>query len=179
MLNQEVWKDIKDYEGFYQVSNLGRVKSLPRNGTIKTSRILKQNIVCGYCQVTLQKQGNKSYKKVHRLVAEAFILNLENKREVNHIDGNKRNNVVKNLEWVTTSENQLHSCYVLKNNVRPVKQFTKSNKLIKEWNSIAEAGRKLRIHSSDIGSCCLGHRKTAGGYVWKYKENNRKVMVVC
>lgn len=164
----EVWLDIQDYEGFYQVSNLGRVKSLPRNGTTKNERILKSNNVGGYYQVCLQKKGIKSYKKVHRLVAETFIENPLNKKEVNHIDGNKHNNNLINLEWCSTSENQLHSCYKLGNNIKAVQQFSKDNKLIKSWSSIARAGRCLKIPNQNICDCCLGNRKTAGGYVWKY-----------
>lgn len=166
----EIWKDIKGYEGFYKISNLGNIKSLPRNGTIKYEKILKPNNVAGYYQVSLQKNGIVEHKKIHRLVAEAFIQNPKEKKEVNHIDGNKHNNSVDNLEWVTTSENQIHSKYVLGKGLRKVLQYSKDNNFIKEWRSIIEASKNLNIKSSNICDCCLKNRKTAGGYVWKYAK---------
>jgi len=112
----ELWKSIPGYEGIYEVSNLGRVRSLDRlrknpNGMAK----FKGRIITGnhggkhYFQVALHKDGRKQYYSVHRLVAEAFIPNPDNKPQVNHIDGNKQNNVYTNLEWATPSENILHS----------------------------------------------------------------------
>lgn len=113
---KEEWKDIKNYEGLYQVSNLGNVKSLERNksngkGSVKTKeKILTQDITnWGYYRVALYKDGIRKYYKVHRLVAEAFILNPNNKEQVNHIDGNKLNNNVNNLEWNTRIENMNHA----------------------------------------------------------------------
>lgn len=101
---KEIWKPIKDFEELYEVSNLGRVRSLRRNIIMK-SRIRDD----GYVACVLSNGGKVQGKLVHRLVAEAFIPNHENKPEVNHIDGNKQNNNVKNLQWVTPSENQKHS----------------------------------------------------------------------
>jgi len=167
----EIWRDIKNYEGIYEVSKLGRIKSISRNGTIKENRILKPNKVMGYSQIVLYKNNKREYKKIHRLVAETFIPNLENKREVNHKDGNKTNNCVDNLEWVTTSENQLHSYYELKNNIKSVIQLSLNNEIIKEWESIAKVEQELKISNADICKCCKGKRKTAGGYKWRYKEN--------
>ena len=113
---KEEWKDIKNYEGLYQVSNLGNVKSLERNksngkGLVKIDeKILTQNITnWGYCKVALYKNGARKYYKVHRLVAEAFIPNPNNKEQINHIDGNKLNNNVNNLEWNTRIENMNHA----------------------------------------------------------------------
>lgn len=169
---KEVWKDIEGYEGFYQVSNLGRIKSIPRNGTIKNSKILKQNVVGGYGQIALQKRGKIKYEKVHRLVAKMFISNQNNLPEVNHIDGNKLNNNVSNLEWVTTRDNQLHSVYVLGNNkFRIIEQYDKKGNFIKEWKQIVTASKELKINATSIVKCCRKKRKSAGGYVWKYKNN--------
>ena len=106
---EEIWKDIEGYEGLYQVSNLGKVKSLNYNKTGKEKELRFNNNGTGYIQVGLTK--NKEHKKflVHRLVAKTFIPNIDNKTFINHIDGNKKNNDVNNLEWCTKSENQLHA----------------------------------------------------------------------
>ena len=117
---KEEWRPVKGFEGLYEVSNLGRVRSLDRKYTISRERYhgginKKGKIITGYkgekhyCQVCLFREGKKSYAQIHRMVAEAFIPNPENKRQVNHKDGIKQNNVVTNLEWVTPSENILHS----------------------------------------------------------------------
>lgn len=115
---EEVWRGILGYEGMYQVSNLGNVKSLERyipcnrGMRLVTERILKQKVnKYGYSQVVMSKGNKMVLKNVHRLVAEAFIPNTENKEQVNHIDGCKHNNVVSNLEWVTRSENSQHAIH--------------------------------------------------------------------
>ena len=117
MIQDEVWKDIEGYEGLYQVSTCGNIKSLakPRkNGNgrcyIQKEKLLKQSFTStGYKKVELYKDGKRKSFKVHRLVAIAFISNPDNKPEVNHIDGNKINNNIDNLEWVTSSENTIHA----------------------------------------------------------------------
>lgn len=106
----EIWRDVVGYEGLYQVSNIGRVKSLPRNGTIKEERILKPRITKnGYLYVHLRNGSISKYVKVHKMVAVAFIPNPENKPQINHINGIKTDNRVDNLEWNTASENMLHA----------------------------------------------------------------------
>lgn len=104
----EIWKDIKDYEGLYQISSWGRVKSLPRNTT--NGKILKQSFSSnGYLTINLCKNGKYNSSCVHILVGTHFIDNPENKPCINHLDGIKRNNYYRNLEWVTYSENMIHA----------------------------------------------------------------------
>jgi len=108
LIVNETWKDIKDYKNLYMVSNNGSIKSLKRNTAHE--RILKpRKDRGGYLYVGLLKNGKTKYCKIHRLVAEAFIPNPENKYSVNHIDGNKTNNKVENLEWATRSEQMIHA----------------------------------------------------------------------
>ena len=113
MLNKEEWKDIPNYEGLYQISNYGIVKSLSkhkRNNSISQEMLLKNHINdSGYCVVELHKNKSRKVFRVHRLVAELFITNEQQKPCVNHIDGNKLNNCVDNLEWVTYKENMIHA----------------------------------------------------------------------
>lgn len=167
----EEWKPIKDFEGFYEVSNFGRVISLPRNGTISSKRILKHKIdKDGYHQVTLRKNGTKKYVKVHRLVGETFIENRDNKQQINHLDGNKNNNVVSNLEWCTPQENSLHSVRCLKN-VNTT--FYKPKKIVcvetgEVFNSINDAGRKYRVSPQCIRKCAKGEYNTIKGKHWKF-----------
>lgn len=120
---KEEWRNIPEYEGLYAISNLGRVKSLARivkrkDGTRQKyeTRILRHHISNkGYHQVELRKNSRSKYPLIHRLVAEVFIENPDNKPQVNHIDGNKGNNRIDNLEWVTSSENAIHA---FKNHLR-------------------------------------------------------------
>lgn len=197
-MNKEIWKDIEGYEELYQISNFGNVKSLPkkvrytnRYGSIcyrlTNERILKPVINCwGYCSVTLFKNKTRNSQRVHRLVAYAFIDNPLNKPEVNHIDGNKQNNCVENLEWCTSHENGIHawkiglfnsscreSCRenlkkaVEKSKIK-VNQFDLNGNFIQTWNSAKDVERKLKINSSHITHCCKKQRKTAGGFKWSY-----------
>ena len=116
----EIWKDIEGYEGLYQVSNLGRVKFLERRVASgnSASRVIREHIVTpslkrGYHRIRLCKEGSKCFFFVHRLVADAFIPNIENKPTINHKDGIRNNNVVSNLEWATFHEQIVHSYNVL------------------------------------------------------------------
>ena len=169
----EEWKDIKGYEGLYQVSNLGRVKSLK----FGKERILKTGVDrYGYISVNLYKNNKRKLCKVHRLVAEAFIPNLENKPEVNHLDEDKTNNMVSNLEWCTRNENVNHGTRN-KRISKKLKVISKGTKIKAidiangEWNeycSIRECARQLGLAGSSINMCLKGKRRHVGGYVFKY-----------
>ena len=171
---KEIWKDIQDYEGLYKVSNLGRIKSLPRNGTINQDRILKQTKDNnGYLIVGLHKNNTVKKTSVHRIVAKAFIKNVENYDVINHKDGNKQNNRVDNLEWCTQKYNVKEAIRLglqVPHNKKKVLQFNKNEEFIKEYESICEAERITKIYQANISRCCMKQRKTAGGFVWRYKE---------
>ena len=179
----EIWKDIKGYEGLYQVSNMGRVKSLERTVSGKNGRkfpikelILKpQTNDCGYLRVYLCNSRGKKKFSVHRLVCEAFHENPENKPCVNHIDEDKTNNTASNLEWCTHKENNNQGtrlARIAKTQSKPVGQYTTNGKLIKVWQSASEAQRQLGFAQSYISAVARGKYKTAYGYVWKYKKDS-------
>lgn len=165
---KEEWRDIIGYEGLYQVSNLGRVKN-------KHDKILKQQIRKGYCEVGLYKNNSKQPKlyKVHRLVAESFILNPNNLPCVNHKDENKKNNKIFNLEWCNHNYNDNYGTRnekISKKQKCPIiLQCDKNMNVIKEWNGMIEIYKKLGYHKSQIYNCCIGKYKTAHNYIWKYK----------
>lgn len=178
----EVWKDIPGYEGLYQVSNMGRVKSLERtkdnNGgkVAIPERIMRTSVdTVGYSIVCLTKDGKRKTHKIHRLVGMAFVPNPENKQEINHKDGDKRNNCAVNLEWSTRLEN-MHHAYAtglacgVKNNATStaVRQYDKNMNFVAEYPSVSEAERITGIKQSNICYCCQNKRLTAGGYIWKY-----------
>ena len=198
MMEKEILKTIKNYEGLYEVSNFGRVKSLERidnNNHLVKEKILKNHKdKDGYLIVVLCKEGKQKTFKVHRLVAQAFIPNPNNYPQVNHKDENKENNFVyinedgtadlekSNLEWCTNEYNHNYGTRnkrmgeTQKGNTRgskPVIQIDKhTNEVINEWISASEAQRQLGIQSSSISQCCTNYpgHKSAGGYKWKYKE---------
>lgn len=195
---KEAWKDIPNYEGLYQISNLGRVRSLEKtifSGGVarrRKERILKSTNRRGYRQLTLSKGGDKEQKSVHRLVAESFIPNPDCKPEVNHIDGDKANNKMNNLEWCTRRENAVHSIRVLghKPKTEQIEPFQIkgaysgwNNKKVKcvetgeVFDSIAKAGRAKGIARGSLGRityCCTGKKygnkkvKSVGGYRWEF-----------
>ena len=163
----EIWKPIKGYEGLYEVSNFGRIKSLNYNHTGK-GKILKQNqIMNGYKLVMLYKDGNGKNYLVHRLVAEAFLPNTDNLPCVNHKDENKQNNVVSNLEWCTHEYNNRYGTRIERTS-KPILQYTLDGEFVKEWKSTAECGRN-GYNQGHVAACCRGERKTHKGSVWKYK----------
>lgn len=170
--------------GLYQVSNLGRVKSLQRKTklnlnkekeAIKKELILKQGkagIKRNYLMVVLFKNYMPTNKMVHKLVAEAFIPNTENKLQVNHIDENTFNNCVTNLEWCSAKYNINYGTRTKRAKIKMSKkvfQYDKNKNLINIWQSTREASRKTKINIGNISRCCNGKLNSAGGYVWRYE----------
>lgn len=168
----EIWKPIKGYEGIYEISNLGRIKSLKRNNNrCLIDKIMKQYIgKQGYLQVRLCKNGKSKLHKVHILIANAFIDNPNNLPIINHIDGNKTNNTISNLEWCSYSHNIKHAYDIGLRKKKPIIQKDLNNVTVKKWNCIAEASEKTGILHSSIWKCCNKKNHTAGGYKWKYIE---------
>lgn len=175
---------IKDFPNYYITEN-GNIYSRNYGRTGRIKKLLPHKNYKGYLWVNL---GRKNRKYIHRLVAEAFLPNPSSLPQVNHKNGIKTDNRVENLEWITCSQNILHSYRILhrKNNLlgkrycagkygkenhsSKIIQQIKNGVVIKEFYSAAEAKRLLNINSSNIISCCTEHRKTAGGFQWKYKK---------
>lgn len=169
LLNEE-WKDVKDFDGLYQISNYGRVKSLKRNTTFE--RILKYNIkTTGYCYVGLTKNCKTKHYRVHRLLAQTFLPNPNNLPQVNHKkEFEKWNNRVDNLEWCDS----LYNCNygtrkqrIGKKQYLKIDQYDLCGDFIKTWNSMTQVHEELGYNISHISDCCNNKRKSANGYMWK------------
>jgi hypothetical protein len=183
----EMWKPIAGYEGLYEISNFGRVKSLARltpnkhGKRLVKERILKPLSYDGkkpYDCVFLHSGGGKqTIFNIHRLVAEYFIPNPDSKEQINHIDGDKHNNTVSNLEWTTPLENTHHAwenglCAAIgKRNARPVTNIETGE----TFDSIAAAARKYRVGANALGMCLQGKSKTCAGHKWEYTERRFSV----
>jgi len=184
---EEVWKDIPGFEGYYQISSFGRVLALSRkvymnrdNRTYMSKTIYRKlnGDGDGYPQVKLCKDGVMTMKKVHRLVAEAFIPNPNNLPEINHKDEDKTNNRADNLEWCDRDYNIHYGTWVERSrNRRPVAQYSLDGVFIKQYNSIREASRETGIRHENIrnaAACQVTNKekryyvKSAGGYKWKF-----------
>lgn len=164
---EEEWRDVLGFEELYQVSNFGNVRTI-KNGEAEMSQQENRN---GYMTVHLRNKGVERRVMVHRLVAEAFIPNPDELRDVNHKNGDKSDNRVENLEWASHSDNMTHSFRKLGKNVRHIVQLDLDNNFIERWNSIIEASEATGICRTDIGECCRGNRKHTKGYKWKYEED--------
>ena len=183
-MKEEIWKDIVGYEGLYQVSNMGRVRSLDRKRNcgvkgsyVQKGRILKYHITTsGYCGVRLSDQhGKMKDRLIHCLVAQAFLPNPLSLPELNHKDENKLHNYASNLEWCTRQYNinygdRTHKAAVSESR-RPVLQYSFAGDFIQEYYSAYEAVRNVLGSSvGGITGCCKGRGKQSGGYIWRYKE---------
>lgn len=190
----EIWKAIEGTNGRYEVSNTGKVRSLNYGGHGKMRELTPVEDKKGYYRLRITSDGKSQTKKVHRLVAAAFVPNPDNKPEVNHIDGNKKNNRSDNLEWVTARENTIHAYQAgLKEKTRshcrqmgqtigkiklaeyrearktPVTATRLSDGAVFEYESQTAAAKETRTAQANIHKVLSGQRKSANGYVFKYK----------
>ncbi len=169
----EIWKNIKGYEGLYQVSNFGRIKSLPRcttKGGIRKLRIYSN----GYLYFSAWKNGKVKMLLIHRVVAQAFIPNPNNCPQVNHKDENKTNNCVSNLEWCTAKYNTNYGSGKRRGANKeslPVVCMDLYGNEIKTFSSITDA--KKQTGANNISAVCKGKLKTSGGFKWRYKVNDQ------
>ena len=168
----EIWVNIENYNGKYQVSNYGNVRKLEKN---KIRYLFLRKDSGGYLQVAICYNKKKTFYLVHRLVAIAFIPNPYNHKKINHIDKDKTNNNVNNLEWCNRQYNNDYSLS------KAVIQLDKNNNFIAEYKSISEASRQTGIDKVHISQCCreIKHYKTAGGYKWKFKNEKGGIKRCC
>ncbi len=192
---EEIWKDIKDFEGLYQISNLGRVKSLERID--KSNHLVKEKILKifktrnGYLKVVLCKNGKQKNYDIHRLVAQAFITNPDNLPQVNHKDENKENNCVWNLEFCSCSYNTNYGTRNQKVSEKmtngklskKVLQYDLEGNFIREFPSLMEVKRQFGYELNNISKCCRGgyfdkrrnkwvNVSQSQGFKWRYKEES-------
>ena len=178
-MTKEVWRDIEGYEGLYQVSDQGRVKSLERKVShwrggerIQKERILKPDVSKdGYLRAGLWAGGKRKWLRIHRLVCEAFHENHDNKPQVNHINEDKTDNRACNLEWATARENSnfgTRNERLGKAQSKPVAQYAQDGELIKVWQSTNEVERQTGFSHGYICKTANGKYKQAYGFIWKY-----------
>lgn len=179
-----MWKEIEGFNGNYEVDECGNVRSKFPNKSVRNLKPIAKSY--GYIKVNLQANGRIVQASVHRLVAQAFVPNPENKKQVNHIDGNKHNNCVDNLEWVTPSENILHSFSALGRQSpnkgrtgkmhfasKPICQYGLDGKFIKQWDCVSDAARALNCRVCQIINNAMGRTKTCHGYMWRYDKSEQ------
>lgn len=175
---KETWKDVLGYEGIYEISDLGNVKSLVRHRVI-----FQEDTRGGYMRVFLYNKGDKKRFWVHRLVATAFLSNPDMKKEVNHKDSNPRNNHLSNLEWCSRAENMKHCFQSGRSKVlqltrygadhkgaKGVRQLTKNGALVAEWGCLSDAARAVGRSTGNLGNALNGSQIHCAGYKWERIE---------
>lgn len=187
---KEEWRPVVGYEGIYEVSNTGKVRSCDRidaSGFHRKGRMMKLNFgINGYVRANIWSPKEKRQRtlEVHRLVAEAFIPNPNKLPQVNHIDENKANNNVGNLEWVTMKQNNMHGTRLARQGItykalpeekkkhphKIVLELDDLGNVLHEFYSVREAAQHFGIDESGISKCCRGLLKTSGGRYWRYKN---------
>lgn len=188
MTDKEQWKPIPQYEGLYEVSDKGNVRSVAQYTCHHTvvprpkPRMVRAGLTHdGYARVTLSKYGEQRHATVHRLVALAFIPNPDNLPQVNHKDENPQNNSVDNLEWCTGKQNCNYGqhCQRIKDRLnrkhhlaKPVAQLDRDGDVIQIYKSVSEAARQMGVRSENISRCCNGKNSLSCGYGWKYVDND-------
>lgn len=186
-LANEQWRDVPNYEGLYQVSNLGRIRRMPK-GKIRVQKATKN----GYLQINLCKENKIRWVGVHRLVATAFVPNPDNLPIVNHKDEDKHNNCVDNLEWVTPRQNAVYGTGIqrqiekrrhndpnklrwkeiaMKHAVKCCRYNKTDNSLVKQYNSLTEAAQDSGINIKTILNQCKGKSQSRTSTYWRYAEN--------
>lgn len=167
--NETEWRSVIEYPN-YEVNQFGEIRHKVRKQILKP-----RSNNGGYQYVNFRINGRLQNFAVHRIVANAFIPNPNGYTEVNHIDRNRMNNCVENLEWVTSSQNKQHAYLLSENKIcrgKRVDQFTKDGKYIKTFDSVSEAAKEMGCCVAAISNCCLGRTKTSQGYRWSFAEGS-------
>ncbi|MBY0756522.1 HNH endonuclease [Clostridium sardiniense] len=168
----EIWRDIPEYDGYYQASTLGNIRSTNyrRTGIVKNLKLKKDRD--GYLNVNLCYRGKRKTEKVHRLIAITFLKRNQGKDIVNHIDENKSNNNISNLEWCDAKYNLNYKNLrkiSAKKNQKAVVKLDRNGNVLNEYSSIKEAREKTK--ANNISECCNGIYLTSGGFIWVFKED--------
>ena len=195
-MEKEIFKWIDGYEGLYQITSLGRVYSVPRKDRFNRNVggfLTQHKTINGYCFVNLYKDGKKKMFYVHRLVSSAFVANIENKRCVDHINGDKSDNRIFNLRWVTYRENMNNPVTKQMRNEesykwrltgsknafsRSIDMYDRNMNFIKSFECVSAAAEEYNIPVGSISRVCLGQRPHTHGYVFKYSTEPRKKVIL-